>query len=79
MKQSGTETFNRAKLLNVGYVHAIKEGFDCFAFHDVDLLPNNDRCSYSCGGKPYHQSFAVDTLRGSEDKISFGTYPMVVV
>merc|ERR1712037_956377 len=29
--------FNRAKLLNIGFDVAKKDGFDCFFFHDVDL------------------------------------------
>ncbi|CAF89131.1 unnamed protein product, partial [Tetraodon nigroviridis] len=33
--QDGDETFNRAKLLNVGYVEALKEDdYDCFVFSD---------------------------------------------
>ena len=34
--------FNRGKLLNVGYTLAKAEGFNAFALHDVDLLPQND-------------------------------------
>ena len=42
--------FNRASLQNVGYVEAMKDAidWDCFIFHDVDLLPENDRHWYSC-------------------------------
>lgn len=40
IEQSGDDAFNRAKLMNVGFVEAIKMyNWDCFIFHDVDLLP----------------------------------------
>ena len=41
--------FNRAKLLNVGYLEAMKTGhFDCLIFRDVDLYPEDLRNLYSC-------------------------------
>ena len=35
----------RASLMNVGFVESngIGTGFTCFIFHDVDLLPEDDR------------------------------------
>ena len=42
--QSDNKPFNRAKLLNVGYKES--EGFDYFAFHDVDMLPIDSDYSY---------------------------------
>lgn len=57
----GSDAFNRAMLMNVGYVEALKERpFDCFIFHDVDLLPENDRNLYTCPEQPRHMSVAVD-------------------
>ncbi|EOB08896.1 Beta-1,4-galactosyltransferase 2, partial [Anas platyrhynchos] len=43
--QYGEDTFNRAKLLNVGFLEALKddEEYDCFIFSDVDLIPMDDR------------------------------------
>ena len=38
--------FNRGALLNVGYLYA-RERCDYLALHDVDLLPNNPKISYS--------------------------------
>lgn len=61
---SGTGAFNRAMLMNVGYVEALKERtFDCFIFHDVDLLPEDDRNLYTCPEQPRHMSVAVDKFK----------------
>lgn len=41
--------FNRATLKNIGYVEAMKlKQWDCFIFHDVDLIPIDDRNLYTC-------------------------------
>ena len=38
MNQVGEDPFNRAKLLNVGFMEALKlYDWQCFVFHDVDL------------------------------------------
>ncbi|KAM8923990.1 beta-1,4-galactosyltransferase 4-like [Pelodytes ibericus] len=53
--QSGEAKFNRAKLLNIGYLEALKEkAWDCFIFHDVDLVPENDFNLYLCDNEPKH-------------------------
>lgn len=53
--QAGNTKFNRAKLLNVGYLEALKEAnWDCFIFHDVDLVPENDFNIYMCDTQPKH-------------------------
>ncbi|PAV81310.1 hypothetical protein WR25_09311 [Diploscapter pachys] len=55
------QTFNRAKLMNIGYSEGLKlYPFQCFIFHDVDLLPEDDRNLYSCPVQPRHMSVAVD-------------------
>ncbi|KAG7274370.1 hypothetical protein CRUP_028691, partial [Coryphaenoides rupestris] len=52
---AGEATFNRAKLLNVGYIEALKDrDWDCFVFHDVDLVPEDDRNLYMCDSQPKH-------------------------
>ncbi|KAJ8777571.1 hypothetical protein J1605_014461 [Eschrichtius robustus] len=53
--QAGSKKFNHAKLLNVGYLEALKdESWDCFIFHDVDLVPENDLNLYKCEDQPRH-------------------------
>ena len=55
VNQDGNEQFNRAALFNVGYLEATKlYPYDCFIFHDVDLLPEDLRNIYKCGEKPRH-------------------------
>lgn len=64
VEQEGNGQFNRAMLMNVGYVEALKEKlFDCFIFHDVDLLPEDDRNLYTCPEQPRHMSVAVDKFK----------------
>ena len=64
-------------LINVGFEEALKDfAWDCFIFHDVDLLPEvtehyhdflllhsapqDDRNLYTCPGQPRHMSVGVD-------------------
>lgn len=55
VEQSVDGSFNRAKLMNVGFVEALKlYEWDCFVFHDVDLLPLDDRNLYTCPDQPRH-------------------------
>lgn len=63
VEQSSDGSFNRAKLMNIGFVEALKlYEWDCFVFHDVDLLPMDDRNLYTCPDQPRHLSVAVDTF-----------------
>lgn len=57
-------TFNRGLLMNIGYNEANKDTkkWDCFVFHDVDLLPEDERNIYSCPEIPRHMSSAVSTM-----------------
>ena len=62
VEQLSDSKFNRAKLLNVGYLHVRKQlpNCPCFIFHDVDLLPEDDRNLYTCpASNPRHMSVAV--------------------
>jgi beta-1,4-galactosyltransferase 1 len=41
--------FNKAALMNVGFLEARKMAvFDCYVFHDVDMLAEDDRNMYTC-------------------------------
>ncbi|TSK87421.1 Beta-1,4-galactosyltransferase 1 [Bagarius yarrelli] len=61
INQDGDETFNRAKLLNVGFAEALKEyDYECFVFSDVDLIPMDDRNTYKCFSQPRHLSVSMD-------------------
>ena len=48
--------------MNIGFMEAMKlEQFDCVIFHDVDLLPQNDRNMYTCPDKSVrHMSAYID-------------------
>lgn len=59
--QAGNYTFNRAKLMNVGFREAMREeDWDCLFFHDVDLIPEDDRNTYMCESNPKHAVIAMD-------------------
>eukprot|EP00092_Neocalanus_flemingeri_P027963 GFUD01030359.1.p1 GENE.GFUD01030359.1~~GFUD01030359.1.p1 ORF type:complete len:509 (+),score=123.71 GFUD01030359.1:129-1655(+) len=61
ISQDDKETFNRAMLFNVGFSEASKmSDWDCFVFHDVDLLPEDDRNLYTCPDMPRHMSVSVN-------------------
>ncbi|XP_005999968.1 beta-1,4-galactosyltransferase 2 [Latimeria chalumnae] len=61
INQYGEDTFNRAKLLNIGYKEASKdEDYNCFIFSDVDLVPMDDRNLYHCYDQPRHFAIAMD-------------------
>ncbi|XP_063776131.1 beta-1,4-galactosyltransferase 1 isoform X2 [Pseudophryne corroboree] len=61
INQDGDATFNRAKLLNIGYVEALKEyDYECFVFSDVDLIPMDDKNIYKCYSQPRHLSVSMD-------------------
>ncbi|CAF0782848.1 unnamed protein product [Adineta ricciae] len=66
VEQMGNVTFNKGIIMNVAFQEALKahSTFNCFIFHDVDLLPENDYNIYECDPKtPRHLSPAVDELR----------------
>ena len=50
-------TFNRGLLMNIGYLESLKmtkDKWECFMFHDVDLIPEDERNIYSCPTTPRH-------------------------
>ena len=47
LNQTDQNPFNRAMLFNVGFVEAMKDhNWTCVIFHDVDLIPEDDRNVY---------------------------------
>jgi len=56
VEQADKKPFNRAKLLNIGYLE--NKGFDYFIFHDVDMLPEDSDYDYE--EKPTHLSSMVE-------------------
>ncbi|XP_069107745.1 beta-1,4-N-acetylgalactosaminyltransferase bre-4-like [Argopecten irradians] len=62
-EQFGNATFNKGRLMNAAFLEAVKRfNFNCVIFHDVDLVPENDRNLYSCPWQPTHLSVAVDEM-----------------
>ena len=50
--------------MNVGYTEALKQfPYTCFVFHDVDLIPENDKINYGCKHSPMHLSVAIDKFK----------------
>jgi hypothetical protein len=61
VEQFGNSSFNRAKLMNIGFLESRKQyDYQCFIFHDVDLIPEDDRNLYTCSEQPRHMSVAID-------------------
>ncbi|XP_028289205.1 beta-1,4-galactosyltransferase 1-like [Parambassis ranga] len=61
INQDGEGVFNRAKLMNAGYMEALKEyDYECFVFSDIDLVPLDDRNLYRCFNNPRHLAVAMD-------------------
>jgi len=64
VEQAGTGSFNKGRLYNIGVVESLKrDTFDCFIFHDVDMLPEHDANLYYCDEHAHHLSPAVDEMR----------------
>lgn len=63
IEEAADMKFNRAMLMNIGYAEALKQyDYDCFIFHDVDLIPEDDRNLYTCPEQPRHMSVAINTM-----------------
>lgn len=49
---------------NINFSNTESFPFDCVIFHDVDLLPEDDRIMYSCpSNRPRHLSVAIDKFK----------------
>lgn len=63
VEQSIEQDFNKGALYNIGFKEALKmKDWDCFIFHDIDLIPFDDRNLYNCppSDGPRHMSVSVD-------------------
>jgi hypothetical protein len=58
-EQRDDRPFNRGQLFNAVF-DLIKDDFDYFCFHDINLLPVDDNCDYSYPEKPTHLASIVD-------------------
>ena len=65
-------TFNRGLLMNIGFLESIKDSmksnsslnWDCFIFHDVDMIPEDERLYYTCDPDyPLHYAVAVSKMK----------------
>jgi hypothetical protein len=65
VEQADEEAFDRMKLFNVGAMKVIENHPDvcCFIFHEVDLLPLDQRNLYMCSRMPRHLSGSVSSYR----------------
>uniref|UniRef100_A0A0B7B2K3 Beta-1,4-galactosyltransferase n=1 Tax=Arion vulgaris TaxID=1028688 RepID=A0A0B7B2K3_9EUPU len=74
IEQAPPTTFNRGMLFNIGYLEALKiDNFDCFIFHDVDMILVNDKCIYKCAKNPRHMPAAISKWKyGLPYKLYFG-------
>ena len=68
IEQTDTLPFNRGKLLNVGFLEALKKRCDYVVFHDVDMLPL--RVDYSPSDVPLHLA---TLFKGGNQEV-FDTY-----
>ena len=53
IEQSDDKPFNYGKLCNSAF-HLLKDEYDYFCFHDVDMLPTSDKADYSYKKIPTH-------------------------
>lgn len=73
VEQNDTNQFNRAKLLNIGFREAMKiRPFDCFIFHDIELIPTNYKNLYLCSSTPRHMSYNIHLFNNFYDKLFGG-------
>ncbi|CAC5409098.1 B4GALT6 [Mytilus coruscus] len=57
IEQKSGVPFNRGMMANIGFKEAVSDmEYDCIVFHDVDVLPEDDRNFYVCSDNPIHMS-----------------------
>lgn len=69
IKQRSNRPLNKGKLFNIGYF-LNKDDFDYFCFHDIDLIPISDECSYEYEEKPISLTNGLLNMEfGDQEKI----------
>lgn len=72
IEQGNDKPFNRGKLLNIGFA-LVKDQYDYFCFHDVDMMPT--RADYSYPSIPTHLAADVSQFRHWVGKgLAYPTY-----
>ena len=49
-------------LFNIGFIESNKdtnEPWKCHAYHDIDLISENDRLIYACRNNPFHLTYRI--------------------
>jgi hypothetical protein len=72
VEQDDAKSFNRGKLLNIGFVLAKKMKCDYVVFHDIDMLPHEVDYSYS--DTPIHLATKFFSKNNEASKIIFDEY-----
>lgn len=67
VEQTVGTKFNRGMLMNVGFLEANKfNTWNCYIFHDVDILPMDDRILYRCSNENPRHLCAVVNVSGNQ-------------
>ena len=62
--QEAPTIFNKAALMNIGFLEASQQFvMDCVIFHDVDMIPQDDRNFYTCVNSPRHMTPYVNKFK----------------
>ncbi len=62
--QNLPKVFNKAALMNAGFLEVLADFQpDCVVFHDVDMIPENDRNFYTCFNTPRHMGAYINKFR----------------
>ncbi|KAL4710874.1 hypothetical protein ACJJTC_002504 [Scirpophaga incertulas] len=62
IEQYGQYKFNKGALFNIAFMESQRFGtWGCLFFHDVDLIPLDERVLYTCPRMPTHMSPAVES------------------
>jgi hypothetical protein len=72
VEQDDAKTFNRGKLLNIGFIYSKRLGCDYVVFHDVDMLPISADYSYS--NYPVHLASNFSNSNNRFTRILFDEY-----